>query len=87
MTATLHEIRDAAIERQRGQEFHERMQKVLHALAHWRRLVVIELDAASDDENELDTLHHEMTECGKIIRRMAATAEQLKQTREVKPWI
>ena len=86
MSAELHDIRAAVIERERGQEFTARIQSAMDSLEHWRRLLVLELGAAGDDKVELDTLHFELIECGYLIHDLAMAGERMTKVREGEPW-
>jgi hypothetical protein len=74
------------IERAHGVEFTARIQDVLTALSLWRQRIIIEMTREGVDEIELDTLHHEMIECGMAIQAMAASGERMKKAREGEPW-
>jgi hypothetical protein len=82
----LHSL-EAAREGQRsGEMFAERVQQVIDALAHWRRLVVIELDGAAVSESELDRLHFELVQIGALMLEVESRALRMKEVREGGPW-
>jgi hypothetical protein len=80
------DVSTALIDRSRGQEFHGRVQGVLDAFAHWRRLIAIEMDAKGVDETEMDYLHFELIECGRLLRKFDRAGERMKAVREGGPW-
>lgn len=86
MSAELHSLDAAKEERRIGRDFHNRVQGAMDALGHWRRLIVIAMSYEDITEVELDNLHCEMTECGKLIRRMARSAKLMADVREGAPW-
>jgi hypothetical protein len=58
----------------------------MDALAHWRRLAVIEMSRDDIDEIERDDLHFELMEAGIAINEFALSAERMKGVRDGGEW-
>ncbi len=64
-----------------GVAFHDRIQRTMYALAHWRSLILLEMTAPDVDDFELGVLQMEIAECLRIMLKLAKSGERLKVER------
>ncbi len=72
------EVSNKLLERRRDNDAWARMDRVSMAVRLWRRELITEL-ATANDEKEIDLLHWEMMQCGKLFWRMERAWESIVQ--------